>query len=153
MLRPYINGAAVVDIFSGTGALGFEAISNGAAFAYFLDVSHGEYIAKNAAKLKLDGSAYRFIKGDFLKGLYALEALNVKADIIFADPPYNRGFIRKLLDAGALSSILNDGGLLVAEIHYQEKMEIEARLNGWVILKEKEYGETWVVLFKKPEVI
>ena len=153
MLRPYIDGTTVADIFSGTGALGFEALSNGAAFVYFLDISHGDYIAGNAAKLKVDGSKYRFIKGDFLKGLDALEALNVKADIIFADPPYNRGFVRKLLDAAALKGILNDGGLFVAEIHCLEKKEIEAFLNGWTIIKEKEYGETWVVLFKKTEVL
>ena len=152
ILRPYIGGTVVVDIFSGTGAFGFEAISNGAAFAYFLDLAHGDFISKNASKLRVDGKAYRFIKGDFLNGLNALEDIDVKADIIFADPPYNRGFIAKLLHAQALKNILNEGGFFVAEIHSTEKKEIEADLNGWIISKEKEYGETWVVLLKKAEV-
>lgn len=152
ILRPYIGGETVVDIFSGTGALGFEALSNGAAFAYFIDIANGEYITRNAAKLRLEGSSFNYIKGDFTRGLGILSSQGIKAGIIFADPPYNRGFIGALLRTKALADILSDGGFFVAEIHDQEKNEVSSRLQGWKIVKEKEYGGTWVVLFTKSEV-
>jgi 16S rRNA (guanine966-N2)-methyltransferase len=151
ILRPYINEFPVVDIFSGTGALGFEALSNGASFAYFLDITNGDYIAKNGAKLRLDGSSFRFIKGDYAAGIDILAAQHVKAGIIFADPPYNRGFVKSLLRTKALDGILAPGGIFAAEIHEFEKNEAVESLTGWSIMKAKQYGETWVVLFVKSE--
>lgn len=152
ILRPCIGGETVVDIFSGTGAIGFEALSNGASFAYFIDIANGDYIARNAEKLRLDGSSYRYIKGDYAKGLGILSNQGIKAGIIFADPPYNRGFIGSLLRSKAMGDILSDGGFFVAEIHDQEKNEVSGGLHGWKIVKEKDYGGTWVVLFTKQEV-
>lgn len=152
MIRPYIDGQIVFDFFSGTGALGFEALSNGAAKAYFVDKLHGDILEKNAAKLRVEKHAYGFIKGDFKDAAETFKNMKLKAGLVFADPPYNKGYVKILLQTLLDNDILNDDALVVVELHLDEKAENEGELQQWKILKEKKYGDTFVWCLKKAEV-
>lgn len=152
MIRPYIDGQIVFDFFSGTGALGFEALSNGASKTYFIDILHGDIIDKNAQKLKVGREKYGFIRSDFKDAADTFKNMKIKAGLVFADPPYNKGYIKTLLQSLLDNDILETDGLVVIELHLGEKKEIEGYLRQWSVLKEKKYGDTFVLCLKKTEI-
>jgi 16S rRNA (guanine966-N2)-methyltransferase len=86
----FIEGAHFLDIFAGSGAIGFEALSRSASFATFIDASKEavQCMEKNAAWLQVKAHC-RILYGDVFKLLERLEKKQDKFDIIFADPPYN----------------------------------------------------------------
>ena len=81
-----LEGAVVLDMFAGSGALGFEALSRGAKFVTFCDKSAKaiSIIKKNATSLNVDTGCYEVLKHDSLKP----KTYNLKPNLIFADPPY-----------------------------------------------------------------
>lgn len=149
MLRAGLPGSNCIDTFSGTGAFGFEAISNGAAKAVLIDLESRELILRNAAKLKVPKEKYELLSCDFEAGLEKLAKRGFKAGYIFADPPYNRGFNTKLLKNRYLSDILNESGVLVLESHKNEMKETLDALSGWTVYKEKKYGDAFILLLKR----
>ena len=108
VLGDRVSDARVLDAFAGSGALGLEAISRGAAEAWFMekDRAAAEICAKNIAALGF--FACHLLRGDCLKLLPKLSSAGEPAcfDLIFADPPYNRGLLNPLL-----SLIAEDGWL------------------------------------------
>jgi 16S rRNA (guanine966-N2)-methyltransferase len=149
MLRPGLPGSICVDTFSGTGAFGFEALSNGAAKAVMIDLETRDLILRNAAKLKVPKEKYELLSCDFELAFERLAKRGFKADYVFADPPYNRGFNIKLLKNRSLSDILNEGAVFVLESHKDEMTETAAALDGWNVFKEKKYGNAFMLLMKK----
>src|SRR5437660_304145 len=111
-------GARVLDLFAGTGSLGIEALSRGAASAVFVDQDRQAVLAieKNLARTKLDGRVRQQEVFRFLQEAAARE----KFDIIFADPPYDKmetgeSFTEKLLSSKQLGELLEAGGIFVLE--------------------------------------
>ncbi len=91
ILQPKIQGAVFLDLFSGSGAMGIEALSRGAKKAIFID-SHREAIRalkENIALLKIEAKAH-IIQNDVFKALVKLQEMHVVCDIIYADPPYDK---------------------------------------------------------------
>ena len=124
----------MLDCFAGTGAFGIEALSRGADFCLFIDTD----LRPAQANLKLlDKSAYKAVRGDFLK---ALQNIDEKFDIIFIDPPYGIYEPAKILKAISDKGIVNDGGVVI----YEESIRTEfAGYDEFFTLTgEKKYGET-----------
>ncbi len=149
MLRPYILGSTVIDCFAGTGAFGLEALSNGAEKVWFIDDSHGKLIKKNAEKAGVLPEKYEIMETDFKKGLKKLYEKKVKADCIFADPPYNKGFIRIFVKLVEVNEVLVKDGLLVLEVHKNEAKELQDIFEEWRMLKDKIYGDVNVFVLQK----
>ncbi|MBR0302833.1 MAG: 16S rRNA (guanine(966)-N(2))-methyltransferase RsmD [Clostridia bacterium] len=126
MIQFDIEGRRVLDLFAGSGQLGLEALSRGAASATFIDSSRQaqDVILKNAAKTKLKERAtvalYDF--STFLEGRRSDE----KFDIIFLDPPYGSGHMTTALRLIASSGVLREGGYIACETD----TEIEERRRG-----------------------
>lgn len=150
ILRPMINNSVFIDLFAGTGAFGFEAISNGAAKVYFIDKDNFKFLKKNVEKLKLEKSLYEIISTDYRSAIKLLGSNKTKADIIFADPPYNKRYVEELLKNVIIREIININGLFVIEVHKNERKETEQFLKYWLIEKEKKYGDIHI-LFLIPE--
>jgi 16S rRNA (guanine966-N2)-methyltransferase len=137
-----IVGARVLDLFSGTGALGIEALSRGAAAAVFVeeDRQSVEVLGKNLAKTKLKGRIRNQDVFDFLR-----RASNAgEFQIIFADPPYEKTkhgerYAEKLLNNEALPRLLKPGGMFVLEKRPDETLP-ETKL--WRVMRQKTYGAT-----------
>ncbi len=111
-----LEGSVWVDLFAGTGAVGIEAISRGAAMVHFVECSRRavELIEKNLASLKLQ-EGFRILQQESAHALAELDALNVQADFVFLDPPYSeRGAYRETLEALA-NPILAKHALVIAE--------------------------------------
>ncbi len=147
MMRPYIEDTICFDFFSGTGALGFEALSNGAAKIIFIDKDHKDIIFKNAGSLKIHKEKFEIIQTDYRQAIYILKRKAIKADIIFADPPYNKGHIKNLLKLLKINDNLNNA-LIMIELHRKERKDCGEALMEWEVLREKEYGETILLLLK-----
>ncbi|MCI9470143.1 MAG: 16S rRNA (guanine(966)-N(2))-methyltransferase RsmD [Lachnospiraceae bacterium] len=147
ILQPEIGGARFLDLFSGSGAIGIEALSRGAAFAVFVekDRAAAECIKKNLAFTKLgdNGQILRKDVGAALKSLEKGEPF----DLIFMDPPYGRGLERQVLEYLAHSSLLAEEGTVVVEASLETTFDHVQDL-GFQVIKIKKYKtnmHVWIV--------
>ena len=111
MLQGYVEGSNFLDLFAGSGQIGVEALSRGAAFAAFVEKSDEAVncIKANVDKTKFTDKAL-VLKMEALSGLRALEIEKKKFDIVFVDPPYNQN-----LDAIINSKILDEDAIIIVE--------------------------------------
>ena len=109
----YFDAISVIDLFSGTGNISYEFASRGTKKVYAIDANYNciKYINTTAKELDLDIATY---KSDVYK---FLEKTNVKADIIFADPPYDfeKEKFLQIVDAVFEKELLLEDGLLIVE--------------------------------------
>ena len=128
-----LEGARVLDLFAGSGALGIEALSRGAAEAVFVDNSRAslELTKKNLALCSLEGSC---VQGD---SLVYLQNCRERFDIAFLDPPYATGLLQKALPA--VSAVMRESGVICAESPFGEALPEEAG-SGFRLVKSKKYG-------------
>lgn len=136
-----IAGARVLDLFCGSGSLGIECLSRGAAEADFNDASpRSAAIARgNLAKLR-GASGYTVTVGDYS----AFLSRNKKQyDIIFIDPPYASESGRGALELIASTGALKEGGVAV----YERDRAFEGEIEGLKKFDERRYGKTYVTFF------
>lgn len=143
ILMPYIPGARCLDLFSGTGALGLEALSRGAEFCLFCDKER-ESIAltkENIRKCRAESKS-RVVHGDYMK---TLERADDKFDIIIMDPPYAAGIYEKCLASIEKLDLLDDDGIIILE--HEKNVELPSSVGKYSKLKEKRYGITILSLY------
>ncbi len=134
----------VVDLFAGTGALGLEALSRGARACLFVEKNRGvlEVLRKNLALAKGLNCKVRVIPADvysFIKRTRKDED-GFRANLVFADPPYAKGHMKRLLTALSRDvSLLQDKALMVIE---EDKGETFFPLSGFRLLEKRVYGDT-----------
>jgi len=111
-----IDGKTILDPFTGTGALGIEAISRGAEKVYFIEKNFKVYnILKSNLKI-LDFSQYKLINQD---SLVHLEKENLKPfDIVFLDPPFNQGLLPDILTLISKKKLINSKSKIYVESEY-----------------------------------
>ena len=146
MLQSKMIGSVVLDLFSGSGNLGIEAISEGASFAYLVDSNRKatNIIEKNINSLGIKNC--KIMNLDYLKALDLLKEDNIKLDIIFLDPPYQTDYIVKAISKIIKLDLLNDTGIIVCETDNLNKINILENLS---LIKEKKYGDKYIVLLQK----
>jgi len=138
-----IEGASVVDLFAGSGALGIEALSRGAASAVFVerDAAAVSVLRENLATLGLTDSA-RVVVGDALVALRSI----TDATLVVADPPYGFDGWRDLL--ALVATHLPSARLVVAESEGELDPE-GGDLEGWECVRAKRYGRTHVTILRR----
>lgn len=149
ILSTKVVEARVLDLFSGTGNLGLEALSRGASQAVLVD-KHAESIAiitENVHKLKC-GKQARLMKLDCMVALERLVAVKEKFDIIFCDPPYNCGWLSRIASYVARNKILATAGWLVIEHSVDE---VPGAFSGLKIVKSRRYGATILSFFSEDD--
>ncbi|MEI6564356.1 MAG: 16S rRNA (guanine(966)-N(2))-methyltransferase RsmD [bacterium] len=154
-----IPGASFLDLFAGSGAVGLEAWSRGAARIDWVESDSRVFLVLQdnlktlcggpAAAGKTADQEWRAVRSDvftFLKKLPGVPAY----DIVFADPPYDRlgvdQWAVRLLNALAMGGLLADDGFFVME---QSREEPEARHFAWDVTTVKVYGGTRLTLYRK----
>ncbi|MCE9582305.1 MAG: RsmD family RNA methyltransferase [Planctomycetes bacterium] len=146
-----MDGTRVLDLYAGTGALGFEALSRGAAFVTFFerDPDCLEAIRANAAKLRCEAKV-RILDGEVASQLAKIEGEG--ADLAFADPPYadvdvpvEREKFRGVLARLAAEGGLRKGGWLLVE--HRARVELPVP-EGFVDDERREYGQTGIAIFR-----
>jgi 16S rRNA (guanine966-N2)-methyltransferase len=141
--RTELAGTRVLDLFAGSGSLGLEALSRGAARAVFVE-SDGEAvraIERNLDKLKLQATVLR---RDAIAALTTEAAAGRKYDLVLVDPPYDMYSDLQPQLARYLPAVLTDDGMLV--------VETDARIAAELPLEERtsrKYGQTRVTVYEK----
>ena len=145
MLAPDLPGCSFLDLFSGTGGIGIEALSRGAEFVAFVDNSPKaiDTINYNLRSAKLSDGAMVLCM-DFRLALERLSQRKYLFDVIFLDPPYHTTFVDEALESIINSGLLQNNGYVVAEV------ERGARFNasGFEIYKSRNYGTTTIVFVR-----
>ena len=140
-----IPGAAVLDLFGGTGQLGIEALSRGAKSATFVDAGDAacRLIKENLRRAKLEGEG-KVIRSDYMD---YLKRCREEYDIIFLDPPYAEVFLENSLKRIAEIDILRSGGIIVAERPLGKDLPWE--FEGFTRSKDYKYGKTLLTIYRK----
>ena len=127
----------VLDLFAGTGALGLEALSRGAASATFIDRSSTEIIADNFNRSHLENA--EIIRADVFR---ALERIGERQfDLIFADPPYHLGLAQHTFESIVEKNLLTNDGLIIVELGIDEKINSDCV----ELIRRVEYGRTTAI--------
>ena len=135
ILQHVIKEAKVLDLFSGTGNLGIEALSNGAKISTFVDKDRGA-IENIKSNLKIVGAEAEVLQMDYLDALARFASKGVKFDIIFLDPPYASDLGINAVREIKNKHLLADGGVIVFESSQNVKEECEKLF----ITDERKYG-------------
>jgi 16S rRNA (guanine966-N2)-methyltransferase len=141
-----LDGAQVVDLFAGSGALGIEALSRGAAFVHFVDADRNarETLERNLASLGAAGRA-RVWPLTLPRGLARLERELRDASLVLADPPYGGREACDVLDVLGRAGCLAPGTRVVVERH--QKDELPEQAGTLRLERERRYGETVVNVY------
>jgi 16S rRNA (guanine966-N2)-methyltransferase len=139
-----VDGARVLDLFAGTGALGIEAASRGAAFVLFVDdgAEARALLRQNAESLGLGGTTRIFRRDATRLGpVYPLEPFG----LVFLDPPYGKGLAEKALASAREGGWLGDDALIVVE---EAVASTFAAPDGFEELERRAYDDTEFVILR-----
>lgn len=146
MIQGYLDEAVVLDLFSGSGNLGIEALSEGAKICYFVDKNKkaSQIIKRNLDKILCDD--YFLFSLDYQEALRKFSLESLKFDLIFLDPPYQTDFVAKSILLIDKYQLLTHDGIIVCESDTEEKITYP---NNFIVVKKKKYGDKWVVILKQ----
>ncbi|HKW19027.1 MAG TPA: 16S rRNA (guanine(966)-N(2))-methyltransferase RsmD [Terriglobales bacterium] len=143
-----LDGSILLDLFAGTGAVGIEALSRGAAMVYFVEMSKAatELIHKNLQPLGVEDRC-RILRQEARRAISALESQAVKPDFIFLDPPYAlQNAYRETLTALANSS-LAESALVIAE--HEKKFDPGEEFGALVRTRRLDQGDAALSFYRK----
>jgi 16S rRNA (guanine966-N2)-methyltransferase len=144
MLGP-LDGASVLDLFAGTGALGIEALSRGAERAVFVerDARVTQVLKDNLAALGLGCPPAEVRRTDALVALRSARGRKETYDLLFIDPPYARARRPSSELSAALPSLLRPGARVVVESDRRAPLELELEVE-----RHKRYGDTSITIHR-----
>lgn len=142
-LMPYLPGAKVLDVFAGSGALGFEALSREAADAVLLekDSKAARMLKENTALLKANAQVFQ------TDSLNWLQSCDTQFNVIFLDPPFNKGLLPNCIETIESKNLLAANGWI-----YIESEADLSELNipsSWHMHRDKKAGQVMLRLFQK----
>lgn len=139
-----VPGARVLDLFGGTGQLGIEALSQGAAQAVFVDAREEacRLIRENLTRTKLSGGTV--VRSDYMD---YLSRCREKFDIIFLDPPYAETYLENAIKRITEIDILQSNGIMVAERPLGKELPWE--FEDYTRSKDYKYGKTLLTIYRK----
>lgn len=147
-----VVGATVLDLYAGTGAMGLEALSRGAASAVFVDL-HNEALSLIGKNIELCGFAdrARVVRRDLTKGFLFLEqtAPATGFDLVFIDPPYGKALASRALVGLADLKLLAENTLVIAE--EESGAVFVETYQGLRLCDRRRYGDTGFWLFRPEE--
>ncbi len=148
MISAYLADSNFLDLYSGSGAIGIEALSRGAACAVFVEQSKKamECIKDNLKYTKLYDRAITY-ETDVLNALSRLEGAKT-FDYIFMDPPYNQSHEKRVLEYLSNSTLLSDDGIIIVEASLETDFLYVETL-GFSVVKEKEYKTNKHIFLEK----
>lgn len=149
-----LEGTSFLDLYSGTGNLGLEALSRGAKLVVFVD-RHPASIALIRSNLESLGipsrdPRCRILPEDALTACLRLKSEGVLFDTVIADPPYEPGVLKRVQETLKIAPLLAPGGILAVE-HGAKDLEMSGDF-PWPLVRHKVYGDTALSLFRNGEM-
>jgi len=150
ILMPALPDAVFVDLFSGSGGIGIEALSRGARKAYFVENNQKAIacITQNLEHTHLTDKSV-VLRQDVFSALRG--GIKDTADIIFLDPPYHQDYDKRVLELIQNVPFVNEDTLIVVEGFAQTSFDYAQTL-GFVVEREKIYGKSKHVFIRKDEL-
>jgi 16S rRNA (guanine966-N2)-methyltransferase len=144
MVQTNLKNAVILDLFTGSGSVGLEMISNGAKSAYLVDKNPKviETLKVNLKKLNPDEQV-NLIKKDFKDACLYFKNNNIKFDVIFLDPPYELKYINPSIKLIKEYNLLNEDGIIICESEFEE-----VDPQSYEIYKERKYGSKKIIILK-----
>ena len=140
-----IEGRRVLDLFAGTGQLGIEALSRGAAHCDFIEHNGTAYnvVSKNVqtARVQDRASLHRVEARDFLA-----KAAAKKYSLIFLDPPYGGTILENALSGIERFDILSANGIIICESAVEDRFA-----HGFEVVRERRYGATMITVLRRQD--
>ncbi|MBB2507577.1 16S rRNA (guanine(966)-N(2))-methyltransferase RsmD [Staphylococcus cohnii] len=135
-----------LDLFAGSGALGIEALSRGMEKVIFVDQNFKaiKIIKANLQHLNISDQAEVY-KNNADRALKALSKRAMQFDVIFLDPPYDKGLIDEALDGIIKFNLLKENGIIVCEFNHKEEIDTKS----FHVIKRYHYGLTDTLLLEK----
>lgn len=142
-LAPWIDGARCLDLYAGTGALGIEALSRGAAGCVFVERDAGLAAALRENLARLGASGGEVVQGE---ALAYLRGASVRFDVVFVDPPFDAAAWDAVLAVLEECGVLGGGAL----IHVESPRDAgHAAPPGWQVHRQGHAGEVSHVLYRR----
>jgi 16S rRNA (guanine(966)-N(2))-methyltransferase RsmD len=145
-----LTGRRVLDLFAGTGNLGLEALSRGAASAVLVDIARPAtaVIEENVRTLGYGASA-RVLTTPVFKAVRSLARSGERFDLILLDPPYERGLAGEALKEIAKEGVLAEDGVVVAEHSVRDRLE--EKYGALALTDRRHYGDTALSFYRGGE--
>lgn len=145
-ILPPMEGMTFLDLYAGTGNIGIEALSRGARKVVFIERAplHFQTLKRNLDVCGFQ-SGYVTIRGNIERGVKLLEKEGEKFDVIFVDPPYERGLIAKSLSLLAVAELLKKNGIVAVEHSVREEV---AGNDMFTLTDQRRYGDTVLSFLK-----
>ena len=139
VLSPYVEGCNFLDLYSGSGSIGIEALSRGARMSAFVDNNPKavRVIRENLEHTGLAGDAV-VLQKNALAAINELAFRKLKFDIVYVDPPFAKGLYEETLKALAASPIIDDETMVILETDKHETLPF-ADESGFEITRRKDY--------------
>lgn len=146
ILQNKMPNSIVLDLFTGSGNLGIESLSQGAKEAYLVDLSSTAIstVEKNLKKIGIREA--HVLKMDYLDALRYFEKEKIQFDLIFLDPPYQSDYIVNSLEKIEEYNLVKDNGMVICETDQSLSYD---KFSSLVVVKEKKYGGKIVVFLEK----
>jgi 16S rRNA (guanine966-N2)-methyltransferase len=150
ILAPVIPGCRFLDAFAGSGGVGLEALSRGAAKVVLVDRSAAavEAAKANAAALARAGGEAQVFRQDARTALEAFADQGLRFDVVYIDPPYESDLYEPLVELAG-TRLLAEGGVVVAE-HFH-KRELEATMGGLTRTRKTRLGDHCLSFYRRAE--
>ena len=146
ILGARVEGAAVLDLFGGTGALALESLSRGAASAFVSEADPAAFAAIGSNLSALGAEGVETFRGDYRKAIRRLAARGSRFGLVFLDPPYGKGLAAEAAVALDGAGLLAEGAwVVVEESSKSPDAEFPA---GWDIITDRRYGDTRVTILE-----
>ena len=139
-----IRDKQALDLFSGTGNLGLEALSNGAKFCYFNDINIKctNFIKKIVQELNIEDKS-KVLNMHYKKALQYFISNKISFDLIFLDPPYKMDNLNEIIREIRDNNLINDNGLIICEVD-----NLYLDIDFYEKIKEKKYGNKYIIIYK-----
>lgn len=145
----YVDQARVLDLFAGTGNLGLEALSRGAAYVEFVEKNSKSIslINKNIEMLKIDKQDYQVIQKDVFP--YLKSSKMTPFDLIFIDPPFTEKMAHDVMVLLSQSQVFNENTRIVIESIKQERMDNQ--YGKLICYDQQDYGDKYLSFFRQQD--
>lgn len=141
ILAPVVEGAAVLDLFAGTGSIGIEALSRGARSCTFVESQKevAEVLRRNLERCRIEENV-EVLTVPVERALPILKKRGERYDLLFVDPPYDRGWVQEILPLIGTGDWSFPGSTMVVEHSPREKVDEE--YGCWRLRDQRVYGQT-----------
>jgi len=142
-----LEEAHILDIFAGTGNLGFEALSRGAHAVTFIEEHPGslKLVEQNASLLQVQNRV-TILRNDCFHGITLLANRKNTFDVILMDPPFRKDYLNRILAESDIARLLKPRGILFCETEKKHELRLP---EGWSLLRERKIADSCLYFLKK----